>query len=148
MTRLAIRPYRPGDEAAVIRLWKECKLVVPVNHPRLDIERKLGVQPEGLLVGLTGGELVATCMVGYDGHRGYVNYLAVSPRHRREGFGAAMMKEAERLVAAAGCPKVNLQVRTTNLEVLAFYRRIGYVQDDVVGLGKRLKTDPPFEESP
>lgn len=80
-------------------------------------------------------------MAGYEGHRGWINYLAVCPEHQKRGFGRQMMLEAERLLRAEGCPKINLQVRTSNLTVLAFYRAIGFVQDDVVSLGKRLEID-------
>jgi len=142
---LTIRPYQAGDRRDVLGLWVECGLVIEANNPERDIERKLGVRPEWFLVGLVGGAVVATCMVGYEGHRGWVNYLAVSPRHRRQGLGSLMMQEAERILSAAGCPKINLQVRTSNGDVLAFYQRIGYIRDDVVSLGKRLEQDQPFD---
>ena len=93
------------------------------------------------LVGLLGGRVIGTVMAGYEGHRGWINYLAVGPGHRRGGFGRRLMEEAERLLRAVGCPKINLQVRTSNTEVLAFYRRLGFVQDDAVSLGKRLEHD-------
>jgi ribosomal protein S18 acetylase RimI-like enzyme len=142
---LEIRVYDPQDEDAVVRLWHECALIVPHNNPKRDIERKLRLRPDWFLVGLLGGEIVATCMVGYDGHRGWVNYLAVARGHRRRGLGSAMMGAAEKLLREAGCAKVNLQVRTSNRDVLAFYRRMGYTEDDVVSLGKRLERDEPFD---
>jgi ribosomal protein S18 acetylase RimI-like enzyme len=80
-------------------------------------------------------------MVGYEGHRGWINYLAVSPDHQRKGYGRLLMDEAERLLRKEGCPKINLQVRTTNAAVLAFYKALGYGQDEVVSLGKRLEND-------
>jgi len=85
--------------------------------------------------------LVATAMVGYDGHRGWINYLAVADSHRRRGLGRLLMAEAERALAERGCPKINLQVRSTNTAVLAFYARLGYAQDDVVSFGRRLIPD-------
>jgi ribosomal protein S18 acetylase RimI-like enzyme len=87
--------------------------------------------------------VVATVMAGYDGHRGWINYLAVAPDCQRQGLGGQIMAEAERRLRAAGCPKINLQVRTSNAGVIAFYRSIGYVLDDVVSLGKRLEEDGP-----
>jgi ribosomal protein S18 acetylase RimI-like enzyme len=93
------------------------------------------------LVGAVEGKVVASVMVGYEGHRGWINYLAVSPDFRKKGFGRRMMEEAERLLRAEGCPKINLQVRTSNGDVIAFYRAIGFLQDDVVSLGKRLEHD-------
>lgn len=138
---LTTRPFRGEDEAAVIDLWVRCGLVKPQNDPRKDIQRKSKVKPEMFLVGLLDGAIVASVMVGYDGHRGWINYLAVSPDHQKRGFGRRMMDEAERLLRATGCPKINLQVRTSNTEVLAFYRAIGFAPDDVVSLGKRLEHD-------
>jgi ribosomal protein S18 acetylase RimI-like enzyme len=93
------------------------------------------------LVAESDGRILASVMAGYDGHRGWVNYLAVHPDHRRQGIGRRMMEEAESRLKAAGCPKINLQVRTENVAVLEFYKRIGYQTDDVVSLGKRLEPD-------
>ena len=137
------RSFRPGDEEAVIRLWTDCGLVVPWNDPRRDIERKLRAQPELLLVGCEGDKIIAAVMVGYDGHRGWINYLAVAPSHRRLGIGRRIMAEAEARLRALGCPKINLQVRTGNREAMEFYRRIGFAADDVVPFGKRLENDGP-----
>ena len=141
---LLVRPYVPSDEQEVIALWVECGLVKPWNNPLRDIERKLRVNPEWFLVGVLDGNVVATCMAGYEGHRGWINYLAVAPTHRRQTIGALMMAEAERLLRAAGCPKINLQVRESNREVIEFYRCLGYSDDHVVSLGKRLEDDPPY----
>jgi ribosomal protein S18 acetylase RimI-like enzyme len=140
---LTLRPFRIEDEAAVVELWTRCGLVKPQNDPRKDIQRKSKVRPEMFLVGLLAGKIVASVMAGYDGHRGWINYLAVDPEHQTRGFGRRMMEEAERVLRAEGCPKINLQVRTSNAEVLAFYRAIGFAQDDVVSLGKRLEHDEP-----
>jgi ribosomal protein S18 acetylase RimI-like enzyme len=144
MSLLSIRPYGREDEQAVIALWIACGLVVPQNNPRRDIERKLRVHPEWFLVGERAGAVVATCMVGYDGHRGWINYLAVRPDCQRQGYARQIMAEAERLLQEAGCPKINLQIRATNPEVVAFYRRIGYRVDEVVSMGKRLEADEPW----
>jgi ribosomal protein S18 acetylase RimI-like enzyme len=85
--------------------------------------------------------IVATVMAGYDGHRGWVNYLAVAPEHRRQGFGRLLMQQAEERLLALGCPKLNIQVRTSNAEALGFYRSLGYTQDETVSFGKRLIPD-------
>jgi ribosomal protein S18 acetylase RimI-like enzyme len=138
---MKIRAFQPEDEAAVIALRHECGLTRPWNNPRLDIARKLTEQPELFLVGTAGEELVATATAGFDGHRGWVNYLAVAAPFRGQSFGRAMMQEAENLLVQRGCPKINLQIRTSNAEVIAFYRKLGYAQDDVVSLGKRLIHD-------
>jgi ribosomal protein S18 acetylase RimI-like enzyme len=138
-----IRPFQPGDQDAVIALWQRCGLTRPWNDPARDIQRKLRVRPDLFLVGILDGAVVATVMVGYDGHRGWINYLGVAPELQRHGLGRAIMAEAERLLRAAGCPKINLQVRSTNLGVIAFYKSLGYTFDEVVSLGKRLEHDGP-----
>jgi ribosomal protein S18 acetylase RimI-like enzyme len=130
----------------VVALWQACGLTRPWNNPRKDIERKMTVQSELFLVGLVDDKIVATLMAGYDGHRGWVNYLAVAPEHRRQGFGRVLMQEAEDRLLALGCPKVNIQVRTSNQEALGFYRSIGYLQDEAVSLGKRLIPDQPTQK--
>ena len=140
---MQIRRYIQADEAAVVRLWERCGLTRPWNDPRKDIARKLAVRPDLFLVGVEAGEIVCSVMGGYDGHRGWINYLAVSPEHRRHGLGRALMAEAERLLLAEGCPKINLQVRSGNAEAIEFYRRVGYGVDEVISLGKRLIPDGP-----
>ena len=136
-----IRSFQPADEAAVIALWHQCDLVRPWNDPHKDIQRKLAVRPDLFLVGELNGRVVACVMAGYEGHRGWLNYLAVAPEHQRQGLARAIVTEAERLLKAAGCPKINLQVRTSNAGVIEFYRRLGYAVDEVVSLGKRLERD-------
>jgi len=136
-----IRSFREADEAQVVALWQACALTRPWNDPHKDIARKLAVQRELFLVGEEGGRIVASVMAGYEGHRGWVNYLAVDPGRRRAGLGAQLMQRVEELLLAQGCPKINLQVRASNAEVLAFYRALGYAQDEVIAMGKRLLPD-------
>ena len=137
-----IRPFASDDTAAVVELWEAAGLLRPWNDPHRDIERKLAMADDLFLVAVdSDGVLVGAVMAGYDGHRGWVNYLAVDPQRRAEGWGRSLMEEAERRLLAAGCPKLNLQVRSDNQSAVDFYRRIGYVQDDVVSLGKRLIAD-------
>jgi len=138
---MLIRPFDAADEPAVVALWQRCGLTRPWNDPHKDIRRKLAVRPDLFLVAKTDGAVVGTVMVGYDGHRGWINYLGVDPACRRRGIGRALMDEAERLLRVEGCPKINLQVRTSNSEAIEFYRRIGYAMDDVVSFGKRLEKD-------
>lgn len=140
---MLIRPYEESDEHQVTSLWAECELTRPWNDPRKDIARKLLVQRELFLVGITNGQVIATAMAGYDGHRGWINYLAVAPAHRSAGHAVAMMSRVESLLLEAGCPKINLQVRASNAKAVGFYRRIGYAQDEVVSYGKRLIPDAP-----
>lgn len=136
-----IRPFREDDRPAVIDLWRRCDLVRPWNDPDHDIDRKLGRDSEGFLVGEVEGEVVASVMVGYEGHRGWVNYLAVDPDRWGSGWGRQLMDEAERQLVGLGCPKLNLQVRATNTDAVEFYRLLGYRIDDVVSMGKRLIAD-------
>ena len=136
-----IRPFEPQDEEQVITLWKECNLTVPWNDPKKDIQRKLKVNPELFLVGVVDKNIIAAAMGGYEGHRGWVNYLAVSPSHQKKGYGRLMMEALETKLKAMGCPKINLQVRETNLAVIDFYKAIGYDVDHVIGMGKRLEKD-------
>ncbi|PYF83354.1 MULTISPECIES: GNAT family acetyltransferase [Marinomonas] len=136
-----IRPYEEQDRKVVIALWNQCGLVAPQNDPNKDIDRKLKVDADLFLVGVVGNEVVATVMGGYEGHRGWINYLAVSPDHQRKGYGQTIMKAVEGLILAKGCPKINLQVRNTNQTVIAFYNAIGYGNDQVVSLGKRFEND-------
>lgn len=148
---MQIRPFERADTDAVIELWQQAGLVRPWNDPRLDIERKLAVQPHLFLLGIdetsgdddasTGGRVIASAMAGYDGHRGWINYLAVAPAAQGRGHGRTMMAEVERLLEAEGCPKVNLQIRADNEGAVAFYRALGYATDAVVSMGKRLITD-------
>ena len=138
---LDVRPFHPADEAAVIALWARCDLIRPWNDPQKDIQRKLRVQPELFLVGLRDQALVATVMAGYEGHRGWINYLAVAPDLQRQGLGQLILVAAEQRLAVLGCAKINLMVRSSNDAVVAFYQRHGYRRDDVICLGKRLEDD-------
>jgi ribosomal protein S18 acetylase RimI-like enzyme len=136
--KLEIRRFEACDEDAVAALWEACDLVVPWNDPRRDIATKMAFQPELFLVGLQGEQVVASVMAGYEGHRGWINYLAVDPDRRGRGLGRRIMDEAERRLRGMGCPKVNLQLRSSNREVIAFYEHLGYEVEDRVSLGKRL----------
>lgn len=138
---MQIRPYLEADEAAVVALWQACGLTRPWNDPHKDIARKLAVQRELFLVGERDARIVASVMAGYEGHRGWVNYLAVAPELRGQGHGAALMQHVEQALRARGCPKISLLVRSSNSAVLAFYRRLGYAVDEAVPLGKRLIPD-------
>ena len=135
-----IRPYSESDEAAVAELWREVFPGSPAwNHPETDIRRKLAVQRELFLVVTLGSEIVGTAMAGYDGHRGWVYYVAVSPRRRRQGIGIGLMAGVEERLARLGCPKLNLQVRASNHEVVSFYEQLGYGIEERISMGKRLR---------
>lgn len=139
---MPIRPYQTADEADVIQLWHDCGLVVPWNDPKKDIARKLEVNPELFLVALDdNNRVVGTLMGGYEGHRGWMNYLAVSPNEQGKGIARQMIKQLEATLLERGCPKINLQVRSSNTKVIEFYRSLGYAEDHAIGMGKRLIPD-------
>ena len=136
--QLIIRSFQISDEPDVIDLWHRCNLVVPQNDPKKDIAMKFQVQPEFFLVGVISNRIVSTIMSGYDGHRGWIYYLAVDPDFQKNGIGHRMVEEVESKLRKLGCSKINLQVRNSNKSVIAFYEHIGFLDDDVLGMGKRL----------
>ena len=138
---MKIRAFKPEDESAVVALWDACELTRPWNDPHKDIARKLAVQPELFFVGEDEHEIVASVMAGYEGHRGWVNYLAVAPGFRSRGYGRVLMQHVEAALERRGCPKVSLLVRHSNRDAIEFYRRLGYVEDESVSFGKRLVED-------
>jgi ribosomal protein S18 acetylase RimI-like enzyme len=139
-----VRAAEAADDPAILALWQAGGLVRPWNDPVLDLARKRADSPWGLLVAAVDGAVVGTVMVGYDGHRGAVNYLAVAPEQRGRGIGSALMDAAETLLRARGCPKVALSVRAEHAEVSAFYARRGYVPESGIGhWGLRLIVDGP-----
>lgn len=138
-----IRPFDLRDEDAVVALWESAGLTRPWNDPRADIRRKLTVQPELFLVAVDGDDLVGTVMAGYDGHRGWLYYLASAETHRGRGIGRALVAEAEGLLEALGCPKVQLMVRPDNAAARGFYEALGYEPFDTWATGRRLIVDGP-----
>lgn len=146
---VVVRAFEDADETGVVALWHAAGLVRPWNDPHRDIARKKLVQRELFLVaedpsstsGRRAGSIVGSAMAGYDGHRGWVYYLAVAPDRRGGGLGRALMTAVEERLLALGCPKVNVQIRSGNESVAAFYDRLGYAPDGATGLGKRLIPD-------
>ncbi|QQE12413.1 GNAT family acetyltransferase [Planctomycetota bacterium] len=138
---MRIREFMHVDQKQVIALWNECGLVVPWNDPAEDIERKLKVGRELFLVGMMEDHLMATVMGGYDGHRGWLYYLAVHPKYQGQGYGQKIIEGIEQRLMERGCIKINLQVRRKNEKVIGFYQSLGYVEDEVVSLGKRLPAE-------
>ena len=138
---LLIRPFKEGDEEALVSLWNICKLTVPKNNPYKDIARKLKVQAELFLVGYMEDKLIASVMGGYDGHRGWINYLAVHPDFQARGYGKQLMDNVETLLRKLGCPKINLQIREGNDKVLSYYQKLGFVEEKRISMGKRLEDD-------
>ena len=137
-----IRPFKLEDKHSVVELWKICRLTRPWNNPEKDIERKLNVQSEMFLVLEIPGSIIGSVMAAYDGHRGVINYLAVHPGYQKKGYGKILMTHVEQKLLNKGCPKINLLVRSDNLNVKRFYKGLHYdEQDDVKVFGKRLIPD-------
>lgn len=130
---------RSEYEDAVVDLWRKCDLIVPQNDPVEDIRKKLDFQPELFFVALLNDKVIGSVMVGYEGHRGWLNYLAVLPDYQKRGYGRKLVEKAIDELRKLGCLKVNLQVRGRNISAVDFYKHLGFKEDDVVSLGKRLK---------
>lgn len=142
---LAIRPFDLENEERetldLVRLWQDCGLTRPWNDPRKDIRRKLDEAPDLFFVALLGGRIVGSCMAGYDGHRGWFYYLGVGPAYRRLGIARELVRTAEAALLGIGCPKINLMVRSDNTAAKEFYRSIGYGDDPVSVMSRRLVPD-------
>ncbi len=139
---MQIRSVRPADTDAVVALWEAAGLTRPWNDPRKDITRKREVQAELFVVAESAdGRILGSVMAGYDGHRGWMNYLATHPEARGTGVARALVEHVEHELLNLGCPKLNLQMRADNADVVEFYRHLGYGIDETVSLGKRLIAD-------
>ena len=136
-----IRQFINSDLEDVVNLWEICGLTRPWNNPEIDIFRKLAQQDDLFLVAIKDEQLIAVLMGGYDGHRGWMNYLAVHPQQQRLGIATALVQQLEKRLIARGCPKLQLLVRQDNLDVQSFYEELGYEEVEVVCLGKRLIQD-------
>ncbi|MCL6234871.1 GNAT family acetyltransferase [Acinetobacter sp. ANC 5579] len=136
-----IRPYLETDLDDVIALWELCDLTRPWNNPEIDIFRKLAQRDQLFLLAVKDDQLIATVMGGYDGHRGWVNYLAVHPHFQRNGVATALIQQLEKRLIALGCPKLQLLIRQDNIDVQNFYEQLGYEEVEVICLGKRLIKD-------
>jgi ribosomal protein S18 acetylase RimI-like enzyme len=134
-----IESLSPSQFDAAIALWRDAGLTRPWNDPLEDLRRAVAGPSSTVLAGTDGGQLLATAMVGHDGHRGWVYYVAVRPDRRGRGHGRAIMRACETWLAARDVPKLDLMVRADNDAVLAFYRAIGYDRDEVAVMSKRLR---------
>ena len=136
---LTVQPFVEDRRAQLIELWHRCGLTVAANSPNEDINRKIAFQPELLLIALLNNQLVGTVMVGYEGHRGWIQYLGVDPDFQRRGVGGLLLEAAESKLRALGCPKINLQIRAGNEAVVRFYERHGYSIEERFNMGRRLR---------
>jgi ribosomal protein S18 acetylase RimI-like enzyme len=133
-----IARYRSEFQDPVIDLWKKCGPIVPQNDPVVDIRKKVDYQPELFFVACLSGLVVGSVMAGYEGHRGWLNYLAVLPEYQGQGYGKKLVEKALAELKKLGCLKVNLEVRKSNSSVIDFYMHLGFKDNEVVGLGKRF----------
>jgi ribosomal protein S18 acetylase RimI-like enzyme len=133
-----IRPYREDDEAAVIGLWKACGLTRPWNPPAADIGFVRSSGHGEILVAEHGDAVVGSVMVGHDGHRGWVYYLAVDPSTRQRGLGRRLMAAAEAWLSARGVRKIELMIRASNAAVANFYEKLGYDREPVLVMSRWL----------
>jgi ribosomal protein S18 acetylase RimI-like enzyme len=134
-----LRPYREDDEDGVTTLWNTVfPDPTPWNEPRFIIAKKLALQRELFFVAVCEGTVAGTAMGGFDGHRGWLYTVAVRPDRQRRAIGSALVRRVEAALAALGCPKLNLQVRSSNMEVVAFYESLGYSVEERISMGKRL----------
>jgi ribosomal protein S18 acetylase RimI-like enzyme len=124
---------------SAVHLWELVGLTRPWNDPREDFLRALRGSSSSVLGALDNDELVGTAMVGADGHRGWVYYVAVAPSHQRRGVGRLLMQSAERWLVERDVPKVQLMVRDTNTAAVGFYERLGYDDAHTVVLGRWLE---------
>ncbi|BCT74545.1 GNAT family acetyltransferase [Sinomonas cyclohexanicum] len=138
---MILRTFSEADREAVIGLWHEVGLTRPWNDPGADIDRAAGTWPDLFVVAERDAAVVGTAMAGYDGHRGWVYYLAVAPHSQRQGIGRALLAEAEARLTSLGCPKAMLMVRRGNESAHGFYGSLGYSVDEVETFGKRLLAD-------
>ena len=127
-----------SDEAATVALWQAAGLTRPWNDSAADFRLALANPTSTVLLACEGDALAGSVMVGFDGHRGWVYYLATDPAWRGRGVGLTLMAAAEDWLRARDCPKIQLMVRGDNLAAKGFYAAIGYEVQDVVTIGKRL----------
>ena len=135
---MLIAPLTPADRDDAVALWRAAGVARPWNHPEADFDLALGGPTSAVLGGRADGALVATAMVGHDGHRGWVYYVAVAPELRGRGHGRAVMAAAEAWLAERDVPKLNLMVRADNAAARGFYATLGYGVDDVAVMSRPL----------
>ena len=136
MKGIEIRQFVIEDTDAVLEVWSLAGMTTPERNPRADIQKKLRHSPESFFVGVLEGKVVATVMVGYDGHRGWIYSLAVRPDLQRKGIGRQMMEEAENWLRQHGCPRVKLQVDEARGDVAGVCRKLGYEVQPLVSMAK------------
>ena len=141
MNKYNITIFEDKHRTQVIDLWEKCNLIKSWNDPNKDIDRKLKVNDNLFLIVEFNKVIIGSAMIGYDGHRGSLYYLAADPKHQRKGVGKMLMKEIEKRLIEVGCPKINIFIRNSNIEVKEFYQSIDYEEQNCLVYGKRLIPD-------
>ena len=141
MNKYNITIFEDKHRTQVIDLWKKCNLIKSWNDPNKDIDRKLKVNDSLFLIVEFNKVIIGSAMIGYDGHRGSLYYLSVDPKHQNKGVGKMLMKEIEKRLIEVGCPKINIFIRNSNIEVKEFYQSIDYEKQNCIVYGKRLIPD-------
>ena len=136
MKGLEIRQFRIEDTDGVLGVWESAGMIRPGRNPRADIQKKLGHSPESFFVGVQERQIVATVMVGYDGHRGWIYLLAVRPELQRKGIGRAMVEHVEGWLRLRGCLKAKLQIDEDRASVVGFYEKLGYEPQNLISMGR------------
>lgn len=136
--KIIFRNYFHDDKMDVIDLWNRCGLIIQSNDPEKDIELKMKFQPELFFVATLDNRVIGSVMTGYDGHRGWLNYLCIHPDYRNSGYGRSLVEFAVQQLKKFNCPKVNLQVRNTNTKVIDFYKKLGFYEHEVIGMQLKL----------
>lgn len=153
MKGLEIRRFVIEDTDSVLAVWQSAGLLRGAVNPRNDIQKKLRHSPDSFFVGVYDGQIVATVIVGYDGLRGWLYRLAVRPDYQRRGIGRAMVEYAENWLREQGCPRVKIQIDPDKVGVVDFYRKCGFVEQEVISMGKWFRSaaepsPPPESDSP
>ena len=139
---MKIAPIVDADIPVVIDLWQRCNLARPWNDSAADIALARRDENSDILIGRDGDAIVASVLVGHDGHRGWVYYVAVDPHHQGKDLGRGIMAAAENWLRARGIEKLMLLVRSDNTKVQKFYERLDYVEQDRVLYAKWLDGRP------
>ena len=136
---MEIRPYETADFAGLDALWREAfPNDPPRNRAAQSVAAKLAMNDDLLFVAVDQGEVIGSIMAGYDGHRGWLYSVAVRQHAKRRGIGTALVETAETALRKLGCPKINLQVRSTNMAVIDFYKELGFAVEDHISMGRLL----------
>ena len=141
MSELEFRVMNAGEQETVVELWRACGLTRPHNDPYRDIEKARSKPNSEILVGLDNGKIIASVMVGHDGHRGVVYYVSADPAVQGKGIGKSIMSVAENWLLDQGIWKLNLMIRPDNVAVRSFYQKLGYEVEERTVMARRLEPE-------